>query len=186
MGARAISHYEMPQEERQPDADLRFTRLWIDAQHTLTGFVTLHVHDYASVDDIVQDVASQATENFDQYDPARPFGAWLIGIARMRIAESYRKKGRSPIVFSNDIMESITQAFIDAQPESTDRLDALRDCMGKLSDRHRRVIDLRYTRQKSSEQIAEQVGGSSEAIDSMLYRIRLALRQCIAKTMGAK
>lgn len=176
----------MPEQERQPNADLRFTRLWIEAQHTLTGFVTLHVQDYASVDDIVQEVATQATENFDQYDPDRPFGAWLIGIARMRIAEAYRKKGRSPVVFSNDVMESITQAFIDAQPEVNDRLEALRECMGKLSDRHRRVIDLRYTRQKSSDQIAEQVGGGAEAIDSMLYRIRLALRQCIAKVMGGQ
>jgi RNA polymerase sigma-70 factor (ECF subfamily) len=175
----------MPEQDPQPNADLRFTRLWIEAQHTLTGFVTLHVHDYALVDDIVQEVATQATENFDKYDPARPFGAWLIGIARMRIAESYRKKGRSPVVFSNDVMESITQALIDAQPESNERLEALRSCIGKLSDRHRRVIDLRYTRQKSSDQIADQVGTSPEAIDSMLYRIRLALRDCIAKVMEA-
>ena len=163
--------------------DLRFTRLWIEAQHTLTGFVSLHVHDYALVDDIIQEVASQATENFDQYDRSRPFGAWLIGIARMRIAESYRKKGRSPIVFSNDVMESITSAFIAAEPEVSDRLQALRDCMGKLSERHRRVIDLRYTRHKSSHQIADQVGGNAEAVDSMLYRIRLALRDCIARAM---
>jgi len=176
----------MTEQKPQPSDDLRFTQLWIDAQHTLTGFVTLHVQDYAMVDDIVQEVATQATENFDQYDPSRPFGAWLIGIARMRIAEAYRKKGRSPVVFSNDVLASITQAFIDAQPESSDRLEALRECMSKLSDRHRRVIDLRYSRQKSSDQIADQVGTSPEAIDSMLYRVRLALRDCIAKVMEAK
>lgn len=173
----------MSDDQGQPSDDLRFTRLWIEAQHTLTGFVTLHIHDYGMVDDIIQDVATQATENFDQYDPARPFGAWLIGIARMRIAEAYRKQGRSPVVFSNDVMESITGAFIAAQPKNNERLDALRECLGTLSERHRRVIDLRYTRHKSSEQIASQVGGSAEAVDSMLYRIRLALRQCIATRM---
>lgn len=176
----------MSKPEREPNDDLRFTRLWIEAQHTLTGFITLHVHDYASIDDIIQEVASQATENFHQYDPSRPFGAWLIGIARMRIAEAYRKKGRSPIVFSNDVMESITSTFIAAQPESNDRLEALRECMGKLSERHRRVIDLRYSRHKSSEQIASQVGGSAEAVDAMLYRIRMALRECIANFMEAR
>jgi len=176
----------MSDPKRQPNDDLRFTRLWIEAQHTLTGFVTLHVHDYALVDDILQEVATQATENFDQYDPTRPFGAWLIGIARMRIAEAYRKKGRSPVIFSNDVMESITTAFIAAQPDASDRLEALRACMDKLSERHRRVIDLRYSRLKSSEQIADQVGGSAEAIDSMLYRIRMALRQCISSFLEAQ
>lgn len=173
----------MPQEDAQPNSALRFTRLWIEAQHTLNGFVTLHVHDYAIVDDIIQEVATQATANFDQYDQDRPFGAWLIGIARMRIAEAYRKKGRSPIVFSNDVMDAITDALIAAEPETNDRLEALRHCMAKLSDRHRRVIDLRYNRHKSSEQIAAQVGGSNDAVDSMLYRIRLALRDCIANAM---
>ena len=173
----------MSDEPSQPNADLRFTRLWIEAQHTLTGFVTLHGHNYASVDDIIQEVATQATENFDKYDPARPFGAWLIGIARMRIAESYRKQGRSPVVFSNDVMESITEAFLAAQPETNDRLEGLHLCMAKLSERHRRVIDLRYGRQQSSGEIADQVGGSAQAIDAMLYRVRLALRDCIAKYM---
>lgn len=168
-------------DSQQKSSDLRFTRLWIEAQHTLTGFVALHVHDFAMVDDIIQEVAAQATENFEKYDPGRPFGAWLIGIARMRIAEAYRKKGRSPVVFSNDVMESITKAFIAAQPEANDRLEGLRQCMAKLSDRHRRVIDLRYARHKSSDQIAGQVGTSPEAVDSMLYRVRLALRDCIAK-----
>ena len=176
----------MPQDDSNLNPALRFTRLWIEAQHTLTGFVTLHVPDYAMVDDIIQEVATQATENFDQYDPDRPFGAWLIGIARMRIAEAYRKKGRSPIVFSNDVMQSITDAFIDAQPETNDRLEALRECLSKLSDRHRRVIELRYSRLKNSDEIAAQVGGSSEAIDSMLYRVRQALRKCITASMEGK
>ncbi|MEM6259427.1 MAG: sigma-70 family RNA polymerase sigma factor [Planctomycetota bacterium] len=175
----------MPEQPRQPSDDLRFTRLWIESQHTLTGFVTLHVQDYAAADDIIQEVATQATEHFDQYDPSRPFGAWLIGIARMRIAEAYRKKGRSPIIFSNDVMDSITKAFVAIEPESSDRLEALRACMSRLNNRHRRVIDLRYNRRRSSDEIANQVGGSSEAVDSMLYRIRLALRKCIASRMGA-
>jgi len=176
----------MTDETRQPNDALRFTRLWIEAQHTLTGFITLHVHDYALVDDILQSVAMQATENFDQYDSTRPFGAWLIGIARMRIAEAYRKQGRSPVFFSNDLMESISNALIAAQPQTNERLEGLRVCMSKLSDRHRRVIELRYTRHKSSGEIAAQVGGSGEAVDSMLYRIRQALRQCIAQYMEAQ
>jgi RNA polymerase sigma-70 factor (ECF subfamily) len=176
----------MSESSHQPNEALRFTRLWIEAQHTLTGFVALHVHDYALAEDIIQEVASQATENFDRYDPDRPFGAWLIGIARMRIAEAYRKKGRSPIVFSNDVMASITDAFIARQPETNDRLEALRECLAKLSDRQRRVIDLRYSRRKSSDQIAEQVGVSAPAVDSMLYRVRTALRDCIAKAMEAQ
>ena len=31
-----------------------FTRRWIESQHAITGYVSMHVHDYATVEDIVQ------------------------------------------------------------------------------------------------------------------------------------
>ncbi len=161
-----------------------FTELWLDAQHALGGFVCVHVSDQSLADDIIQEVAKQATTHFDQYDHSRPFIAWLIGIARQRIAEVYRMQGRRPIVFSSDILESLTDAYVELEPEVDERLDALRVCMDKLNDRHRRVIDLRYARQLSQDQIAAQVGTNGRAVNAMLFRIRTALRECVNKQMG--
>lgn len=161
-----------------------FTELWLESQHALGGFVCVHVADQALADDIVQEVAKQATTNFDQYDQSRPFIAWLIGIARQRIAESYRKQGRRPIVFSSDILESLTDAYVELEPEVDERLGALRLCMDRLSERHRRVIDLRYARQLSQDDIATQVGTNGRAVNAMLFRIRTALRDCVNKHMG--
>ncbi|MBX2852581.1 MAG: sigma-70 family RNA polymerase sigma factor [Phycisphaeraceae bacterium] len=160
-----------------------FAERWLEAQHALGGYVCVHVQDQSLADDIVQEVARQATANFDQYDPSRPFIAWLIGIARQRIAENYRMQGRRPVVFSSDIVESITDAYVDLQPEVDDRLDALRHCMDQLSNRHRRVIELRYARQLSQEQIGTQVGTNGRAINAMLFRIRTALRECVSNKM---
>ncbi|MEM9111398.1 MAG: sigma-70 family RNA polymerase sigma factor [Planctomycetota bacterium] len=160
-----------------------FAERWLDAQHAVGGYVCVHVQDQSLADDIVQEVARQATANFDQYDPSRPFIGWLIGIARQRIAENYRNRGRRPIVFSSEIVESITDAYVELEPEVDDRLDALRLCMDKLSRRHRRVIELRYARQLSQDQIAAQVGSNGRAINAMLFRIRTALRECVSKQM---
>jgi len=165
--------------QHRPPADPVFTDYWLASQHALGGFVRLHVRNHNHADDIIQEVARQATEHFDQYDPSRPFIAWLIGIARQRIAESYRKQGTRPVVFSTDVIESLTDAYAQLQDETSDRLEGLRNCMDQLSDRHRRVIELRYSSRKSSTEIAEQVGGSAGSIDVMLHRIRTALRTCV-------
>ena len=171
----------------QPDnaAERSFTEYWLQAQHALGGFVRLHIRDHNLADDIIQEVARQATANFDQYDRSRPFIAWLIGIARQRMAEAFRKQGRRPIVFSSEVIDSLTETYTELQDESSDRLAALRTCMEKLSDRHRRVLDLRYARRLSSKAIAEQVGGSTSSIDVMLHRVRTALRDCIRQVMEA-
>lgn len=127
----------------------------------------------------MQDVAKQATAHFEQYDHTRPFLGWLIGIARQRIADAYRTQSRRPIIFSSDIVDSFTRVYVELETKEEDRAEGLRVCMEKLSDRHRRVLDLRYGRRLSTKDIAEQVGGSVGSIDTMIYRIREALRQCI-------
>lgn len=172
----------------EPDThrQLSFAELWLEAQHAIGGFVHLHVPEHALADDILQDVARLATERFEQYDHQRPFIAWLIGIARNQIAQAYRDRNRRPIVFSSEVLDAITNAYIDMQPTEDARLDGLRHCMNKLSDRHRRVIELRYARQMTSEQIASQVACSARAVTSMLQRIRAALRQCVAQYMEAQ
>lgn len=127
-----------------------------------------------------------AAERFHQYDPDRPFVGWLIGIARNRIAQAYRVQGRRPIVFSSEVLDSVANAYIQMQPTEDARLDGLNACIAKLSDRHRRVIQLRYARQLTSEQIADQVTCSPRAVTSMLQRIRCALRKCVKQYMEAQ
>lgn len=177
---------EPPTEKSAADRTLTFAELWSKAQHTLGGYVRVHAPDPGLAEDIVQEVARQATENFDQYDPSRPFNAWLIGIARQRIVDAYRERGRRPLIFSSEIVDSLAETFAQMHGEQDERLDGLRHCMGKLSDRHRRVVELRYGRQMSAHEIAEKVGCSTRAVTSMQQRIREALRQCVSKYMETK
>ena len=172
-------------ESGQQDSSRCFTDLWLASQYALGGFVSLHVQDASLAEDVIQEVARQATANFDRYDADRPFTAWVIGIARQRIAEMHRKKGRQPMVFSSALVDSLSDALSSLEPEMDDRLDGLRECLAKLSDRHRRVVELRYARQLSPDQIAEQVGASRTAVNTMLHRVRNALRICVAEYMEA-
>lgn len=177
----------MTTDPKQPESakPASFAKLWMQSQHALGGFVCVHVPDHHLAEDIIQEVAELAADRFEQYDPTRPFIGWLIGIARNRIAQAHRVKGRRPIVFSSEVLDSVANAYIQMQPTEDDRLDGLNTCMAKLSDRHRRVIELRYARQLTSEQIADQVACSPRAVTSMLQRIRAALRQCVKQYMEA-
>lgn len=174
----------MSADTPQPDPPQKgFAELWLTSQNTLGGYVCAHVPDHNLAEDIMQEVARQATANFDQYDHDRPFLGWLIGIARQRIADSYRAKNRRPIVFSSDIVDSFARVYEQLEPQTDDRAEGLRHCMEKLSHRHRRVLDLKYGRRQSTKTIAEQIGTSPGSIDTMIYRLREALRQCINKYM---
>lgn len=170
-----------PTSEHTSDRSLTFAEMWSKSHHTLGGFVRVHAPEPELAEDIVQEVARQATENFDQYDPSQPFTAWLVGIARQRIIDVYRERGRRPMIFSSEIVDSLASTFAQMQDQHDERIDGLRHCMEKLSERHRRVIELRYARQMSSQEIAEKVGCSARAVTSMQQRIREALRHCVSQ-----
>lgn len=173
----------MKSNPSKDDARPEFTDEWLRAQHLLGGFIRMHVHDYNMAEDVMQDVARQASANFDQYDPNKPFLAWLFGIARQRIAEHFRVQKRKPLIFSSEVVDAFVTEAVALQPEVNERIEALRLCLENLPDRHRLAMELRYDRKQTSEQIAEQLGGNAVSIDSTLYRVRSALKQCIRKRM---
>jgi len=175
----------MENKPQQNKGRPEFTDEWLRAQHLLGGFIRMHVRDYSMAEDVMQDVARQASANFDRYDPEKPFLAWLFGIARQRIAEHFRVQQRKPLIFSSEVVDAFVAEAIALQPEVNDRLEALRLCLEQLQDRHRLALELRYDRKQTSEQIAEQLGGNAVSIDSTLYRVRAALKQCIRERMEA-
>lgn len=176
----------MSETDRQPEtAKMTFAELWLRSQNTLGGYVCAHVPDHALVEDVMQDVARQATASFDKYDHTRPFLGWLIGIARQRIADAYREKQRRPIVFSSDVVDAIAKVYVELESQEDSRAEGLSVCMKKLGDRHRRLLDLKYSRQMSTREIASLVGGSIGAIDTTIYRVREALRRCINQYMDS-
>ena len=164
----------------------RFTELWLENQHLAAGFIRLQVRDHHKAEDIIQEVARDATANFDRYDPSRPFAAWLIGISRMRMAEHFRKHGRQPMTFSTDIVDSVADAFIEIQPQVDDRMAALRVCIDRLGDRQRQLLKLRYDQMLSPERIGEKIGKKPNTINVMLHRVRKALAECVRLRMESR
>ncbi|MEM9345477.1 MAG: sigma-70 family RNA polymerase sigma factor [Planctomycetota bacterium] len=157
----------------------RFTDLWLENHDMLAAYVYMRVRDFHDAEDVIQEVARHAAGSFDQYDTAQPFGGWLIGIAKRRIADYFRKHGRSPVSLSDEAMDELADAHLDLTKTKDIRFDAMQACLARLSDRHRRAIDLRYGQALSPDVIAKRVGATTTAVNAMIYRIRKALADCI-------
>ena len=69
-----------------PDDQDRFTRCWTQAQPAIAGYIAALVPDPHAADDVVQEVAVILLRKFAEYDPARPFIAWAMGVAKGREA----------------------------------------------------------------------------------------------------
>jgi RNA polymerase sigma-70 factor (ECF subfamily) len=157
----------------------RMAELWPASQPVITAFILGHVRDFHDAEDLLQETAVTVADKFEEYDPARPFVPWVLGIARLKILAYYRKSQRFSTLVADDVLARTAKAF----SERTDMLESLRraldHCLKKLPERARRLLELRHVREMKPRDIARYLGHSPAATRAALYRVRLALARCI-------
>ena len=160
------------------------TRRWTQIQPAVSAFISSVVQNYHDAEDVLQCVATAVVNKYDQYDPARPFSAWVFGVAKYEILADRRSHARNRILFDTDTITHIADAFEEARDELPHHREALQHCIQKLKDRARESLQLRYVEGKSSAEIAETMGMTTNAAFVMFHRIRVGLRGCITKFLG--
>ena len=156
---------------------------------SVRGFVMASVRDASVADDIVQDAFVVAWRNLHRYDRERPFGPWVRGIAGKLILSHRRKLGRSKVMYCDDVVLAALDAAFDQVQKLTgdtfdDKLEAMRSCLGELSDAQRQAIALHYDEGLQCKEIAPRLGLGVEAVKKHLQRGRAALLRCIEGRLG--
>ncbi|MGB0768061.1 MAG: sigma-70 family RNA polymerase sigma factor [Phycisphaeraceae bacterium] len=164
----------------------RFTVLWLKAQPILAGYVGSMVRDRAAADDILQSVALTSVEKLDEYEPDRSFEAWVVGIARYKVLQYYREVDQDRLIFDDQLADAYTRHFADAAQGYEQRVDALRDCIDKLPEDGRALLNNRYFDQQSVKSIAAMLGKTPARISKQLFSLRRALEQCIEQRLRSQ
>ena len=118
-------------------------------------------------EELTQQVFVTAARRIHRFDPRRAaFRAWLFGVARNRhMATQTReqRRRRHEKSFSRDSSETF-------QPEGNDL--SVHEALARLPSHYRIVLDEKYLRGLSMNEIAANNGASVEAIESLLRRAR--------------
>ncbi len=159
-------------------------------QRWLTAFFLAATGDRTVADDLVQEVFQQALTSQHNYDPDKPFGAWLRGIARHLLFRHYRTSKRQMLPLGDKIVEHLDavaseaeQRFIDPDWQPS-RLAALRSCMDELTERVRAMLTLKYQEELASKDIADRFRMKTNAVDMAISRARRVLEDCVSKKLG--
>ena len=161
------------------DKTRQLTRLWMAAQPIVSSFVSSMVTDVVARDDLLQEVIAAVVESFDKYDQEKPFIGWVLGIARNQVNLHRRRTRRDKLVFDESAIDLLAEAFSRIPASEVHKLEFLRGCLEKLSDRDRRLCDLRYEQNLKPAGIATILGTTANTISKALQRVRDQLRTCV-------
>ncbi|MFO7870204.1 MAG: sigma-70 family RNA polymerase sigma factor [Kiritimatiellia bacterium] len=153
----------------------------------LTAYFVSATGNHTLAKDLVQETYHQAVRSAKNYDPSRPFAAWLRGIASHVLVNHYRKSGNNPLLLENSHLEVLAHEADEAavrnreQEYTEKRVEWLRECISQLSRRLRNMIKLKYFGRKLSKAIAEQMNMTEMAVNMALSRARSRLQECVER-----
>jgi RNA polymerase sigma-70 factor (ECF subfamily) len=143
--------------------------------------------DRVATENLVQQTFVNAYERLDQYQPGRDLVRWLKGIARNLVRQELRKRTRETehMTHYRDYLGALYSED-DRSDQRTRELEAaLRACREQLSPAAARALDLQYEQGLSVEEVATALDRTLAATRQLLFRTRLALRECVERRLLA-
>lgn len=162
-----------------------FLRLFRGNEDRLFGFILKLLPNFAVAEDIMQETMMTMWRKFDEFEEGTSFAAWGMKIARFKILEFHHQNRRDGVVYLGDeILQRLTDDDGPSRLENA-YLEALHGCVDKLKDQNLKIVTLRYSRQLSVKQIAEQLSVSANVVYKAMAKIHFMLQQCIEKATAS-
>ena len=141
--------------------------------------------DRAAAEEIHQETWLAALAGIDAFDVGRgELRGWIFGIARRQVALHFRRLGQNRL---EALGGDDAAAWIDDDSllprdviGAIERADAVRAALAELGAEARGVLLAKYIDRRSVNQLAQQFGRSPKAIESLLSRARVRMRQLLA------
>jgi len=125
-------------------------------------------------EDVLQSLFMAFYSNMDNVDPQR-YAAYLFRTAHNQ-AINYKKKRNRFIPLSDSIKEK-QHSIYDIDLVAEKKADQIRTALAKLKTQEVLAIELQFFQKKGYREIAEIMGLTPKAVDSMLVRAKRKLRK---------
>ncbi len=170
-------------ESQAQDPTESFVRLLTKHERDLYRYIVSLLSGAAEADDVMQDTAIILWKKFGEYDAARPFLPWAFRFAYFEVLKLRRKKGRSRLIFSEELLGQLAVDHEILQPALEVRRAALKECMARLAKEDQTLLLTRYGSSKTIRELARELKTESHRLYYSLERIRASLMDCVSRRM---
>ena len=162
-----------------PSLDRSFERLYQRHSKHVYRYAYGMLHNRADAEDVTQTTFMNAFRALERgEDPRSPLN-WLISIAHNVCLQRFRSNSRRPqeVELDYDVADALVEE--NDSPEAED----IKRALGHLAFNQRAAIVLREIEGRSYAEIAEVLGVSMSAVETLIFRARRALREQLEGTL---
>lgn len=133
------------------------------------------------IEDAVQDVLLTVHAIRHTFDPARPFGPWLVAIANRRFIDRLRRQGRRRARETPLTVEHETFADVPTNIEERTDRHGLEGAIEDLPPMQKQAIELLKLKEMSLKEAASTSGQSISSLKVATHRALQSLRRLLAE-----
>jgi RNA polymerase sigma-70 factor (ECF subfamily) len=186
---KALQDYDLVKTALKGD-EKAFARLLNRYKDAIYFMLLKMVNNRSDAEDLTLEAFGKAFKNLHQYSPTFAFSTWLFKIASNNCIDFLRKKkGVTVSIESNDQNENGDQIKLKSKelnPEEKlirmQKAILLRKVVRRLKPRYQTLVELRYFREFSYEEIAKELNLPLGTVKAQLFRARGMLFKLIEST----
>jgi len=156
-------------------------RLLLKHRAMVLGYIISIVRDSGLAEDILQDVSLLALKKKDSINDEQAFPAWIRRTARFEALNAVRRQKKLPQPVDDEVLDLLDEEWsaADTMAPAGRAVEALRNCIDKLTPRAQKLVKLRYFEELSGKRLAEKLGRPVNTVYVALTRIHKNLSSCV-------
>jgi len=167
--------------EALPDVTSQVQLLFVRHEGAVRAFVRALQPSLSDADDVMQETFLTVSRKAATFEPGTNFVAWACGIARLKVLENLRQRKRA-----NTLSEAAIIALTEEAPApetQAAREAALATCLERTTPKVRDILWRRYSSRQGSDEMAEALGMTANAVRLALFKARSFLRDCVSNEL---
>jgi RNA polymerase sigma-70 factor, ECF subfamily len=158
----------------RPDPAFGLLELYDDALPHVYGYLLARCGDTGLAEELTAESFLAAVHAVRKPGATEPSIPWLIGVARHKLADHWRRVEREQRGLR--LLDGEPTAVDDPWEALVDRIRA-REVLGRLGAHHRAVLTLRYLDGLPVPEVAQHLDRTVHATEALLVRARAAFRR---------
>jgi RNA polymerase sigma-70 factor (ECF subfamily) len=190
LSEKARQDYGLVQKALQGD-EKAFARLLARYKDAIYFMLLKMVNNRNDAEDLTLEAFGKAFKNIHQYSPTYAFSTWLFKIASNNCIDFLRRKKGTYVAIDNNsdsVQNNETVRLKSKEPDPEEKLIRqqkailLHRVVRRLKPRYRTLVELRYFREFSYEEIAKELELPLGTVKAQLFRAREMLFKMIDNT----
>ncbi|WP_194242764.1 sigma-70 family RNA polymerase sigma factor [Gimesia benthica] len=167
------------------DLHVKFLHVFTQHRNQIYSYIFSLLPHRDDAEDVFQRTSLILWKKFPEYDESSSFFSWACGVAFYEVKNFIRVAQRKRLQFREDVIEQLADERAGIPQLKLDqRASTLQECIKKLKDKDRELINQVYREQTPVKELADAAGAAIQTLYNRLNQIRRQLTHCIERTLS--